>query len=97
MIANLKTKKIIKIAIIAGEPSGDMLASNLIAGLKEQSTVPIEFMGIGGEKMAEVGFISNYNMDTLSVGGYGLDVILAIPKIYLNCAKAFQISEKRIK
>ena len=72
----------IKIAIIAGEPSGDMLAANLIVSLKKESSIPIEFMGIGGSCMANAGFVTSYNMDTLSIGGYGLDVLLAIPKIY---------------
>jgi len=73
----------LKIAIIAGEPSGDMLAAQLISTLKVQSVEPIEFLGIGGEQMALQGFTSLYPMDTLSIGGYGLDVLSAIPKIYL--------------
>lgn len=73
----------LKIAIIAGEPSGDMQAASLIAALKKQSPTTIQFMGIGGEQMQKEGFVSSYNMDILSVGGYGLDVIAAIPKIYL--------------
>ncbi|MBY0379210.1 MAG: lipid-A-disaccharide synthase [Burkholderiales bacterium] len=72
----------IKIAIIAGEPSGDMLAANLITHLKKQSSTPVEFIGVGGSCMANAGFVSSYNMDILSVGGYGLDVLLAVPKIY---------------
>lgn len=73
----------LKIAIVAGEPSGDMLAARLIAALKVNSSQLIEFMGIGGENMAREGFNSSYNMDILSIGGYGFDVLSAIPKIYL--------------
>ncbi len=83
-------KNCIKIAIIAGEPSGDMLAANLIASLKKTTPIPIEFMGIGGEKMLSQGFNSSYNMDILSIGGYGLDVISAIPKIYCLYRKIVQ-------
>lgn len=71
----------LKIAIIAGEPSGDLLAAGLIANLIEQSNTPIEFFGIGGERMAIHGFKSSYDMSILSIGGYGFDVIRAIPKI----------------
>jgi lipid-A-disaccharide synthase len=74
---------VLKIAIIAGEPSGDMLAASLMAELKAQSMVPIEFIGIGGDKMIEAGLKSSYDMSILSIGGYGFDVIRAIPKIYL--------------
>jgi lipid-A-disaccharide synthase len=72
----------LKIAIIAGEPSGDLLAADLIRLLKTHAREPIEFMGIGGMHMANEGFISFCNMDILSVGGYGLDVLMAIPRIY---------------
>lgn len=71
----------LRVAIIAGEPSGDMLAARLIHDLKSQANEEIEFIGIGGDKMAAEGFTSAYNMEILSVGGYGLDVIKAIPKI----------------
>lgn len=73
----------LKIAIIAGEPSGDMQAASLIAALHAISTEPIHFMGIGGEQMAKTGFVSLYSMDILSVGGYGFDVLVSIPKIYM--------------
>jgi lipid-A-disaccharide synthase len=69
----------LKVAIIAGEPSGDMLAARLIHEL--QSKAQVEFIGIGGELMKLEGFHSSYNMEILSVGGYGLDVLKAIPKI----------------
>jgi len=71
----------IKIAIVAGEPSGDLLAAMLIDQLQKHATSPIEFMGIGGERMAKYGFKSSYDMSILSVGGFGLEVIRAIPKI----------------
>lgn len=80
----------LKIAIIAGEPSGDMLAARLMHALREEATSPIQFMGIGGDNMQNEGFTSSYNMDILSVGGYSIDVFMAIPKI-------LQIRQKIIK
>ena len=71
----------LRIGIIAGEPSGDMLAAKLIHELKAQSPEPIEFIGIGGERMAAEGFHSSHNMDTLTVMGFGLDLLKAVPKI----------------
>ncbi|MBP9742187.1 MAG: lipid-A-disaccharide synthase [Burkholderiales bacterium] len=71
----------LKVAIIAGEPSGDMLAAGLISELKRQYIGEIQFFGIGGDRMAQQGFVSSYNMEILSIGGYGLDVIGAIPKL----------------
>jgi lipid-A-disaccharide synthase len=72
----------IKIAIIAGEPSGDLLASELMDQLSHIIDEDLDFFGIGGDNMQKNGLHSRYNMDILSVGGYGLDVLIAIPKIY---------------
>lgn len=70
----------LKIAMIAGEASGDMLASSLIPALQKQSPEEIEFVGIGGRMMTEVGFQSWHNMETLSVMGY-VEVIKSLPQL----------------
>jgi len=57
-----------QIALVAGESSGDLLASRLLSGLRPQ--LPEARMhGIGGKHMAEYGFVSDYPMETLSVRG----------------------------
>lgn len=54
--------------MVAGETSGDMLAARLLAGLRPQ--LPASHMhGIGGSHMAEHGFVSDFQMDKLSVRG----------------------------
>lgn len=70
----------LKIAMIAGEASGDMLASSLISALKEQYSGNCEFVGIGGRMMQEAGLTSWHKMETLSVMGY-LEVIKSLPAI----------------
>ena len=56
------------IAMVAGEASGDLLASRLLSGLRPQ--LPDARMhGIGGPKMAEYGFVSDWPMEKLSVMG----------------------------
>lgn len=58
----------LRIGILAGEVSGDILGSHLLAALKSQyDTVIVE--GIGGPLMAEHGLQSLYPMDRLSVMG----------------------------
>jgi lipid-A-disaccharide synthase len=58
-----------KIGIVAGEASGDLLASLLIQAIK--TAYPhAEFIGIAGPKMQAVGATSLYAMDKLSVRGY---------------------------
>lgn len=56
------------IAMVAGESSGDLLASRLLSGLRPQ--LPTALMhGIGGPKMAEHGFRSDWQMEKLAVRG----------------------------
>ncbi|GAA4029841.1 lipid-A-disaccharide synthase [Actimicrobium antarcticum] len=54
--------------MVAGESSGDLLASRLLAGLRPQ--LPTSRMhGIGGPHMAEYGFTSDWPIEKLSVRG----------------------------
>ena len=58
----------ITIAMVAGEASGDLLAARLLSGLRPQ--LPDARMhGIGGARMAEYGFVSDWPMEKLSVNG----------------------------
>ena len=59
----------VRIAMVAGEPSGDLLASLLIPALRE-AMPDARFYGIGGPKMASQGFEVVTPMDALSVFGY---------------------------
>jgi lipid-A-disaccharide synthase len=57
-----------KLALVAGEVSGDMLAAKLMAGLKPR--LPgVAFSGIGGPRMLEQGLASDVPMETLTVRG----------------------------
>lgn len=62
-----------KIAIVAGETSGDLLAGNLIEHLKAEHP-EWEFFGIGGPLMRAQGCRCLYSMDEISV--MGLDQLL---------------------
>lgn len=58
-----------KVGIVAGEASGDLLGAHLVNALKNRVS-GIEFVGIGGPKMQAAGVNSLFPMETLAVRGY---------------------------
>jgi lipid-A-disaccharide synthase len=58
----------LSLALVAGEPSGDVLAARLLSGLRPHLP-EARFHGIGGEHMIAQGFESHYPMDKLTVRG----------------------------
>jgi lipid-A-disaccharide synthase len=69
----------VSVAIVAGEVSGDMLAGRLLAGLRPQLP-DARFHGIGGPRMMEQGFVSDIEMERLTVRGL-FEVIPRYPEI----------------
>jgi lipid-A-disaccharide synthase len=61
--------KAVRIAMVAGESSGDHLAGHLIAALRKKLPDAV-FFGIGGPTMEAQGFDAWWPMDKLSVMGY---------------------------
>jgi lipid-A-disaccharide synthase len=57
------------IGIVAGEASGDLLGSHLMAALK-QARPDLKFVGIGGPKMQSAGMEILFPMEKLAVRGY---------------------------
>ncbi len=68
-----------RVAIIAGETSGDILGSRLIASLKALNP-EIQFEGIGGKEMHEQGCDCLYPMEKLAVMGF-TEVIARLPEL----------------
>jgi len=69
------------LACVAGEPSGDMLAASVLAGLKQlPSTSALATRGVGGPKMIAEGFDALWPMETLAVRGY-VEAIKQLPAI----------------
>ncbi|MBP1849954.1 lipid-A-disaccharide synthase [Rhizobium halophytocola] len=76
----MTTTRTLKIAIIAGEVSGDLLGGDLIQSLKSRHDGPIELMGVGGEAMRAQGLEPIFDVSELSVMGFTA-VLKTLPKI----------------
>jgi len=68
-----------KIFVLTGEPSGDKLASKVIANLKS-SNPDIEYLSVGGEYLKALGIKSLYDLNEVTYLGF-TNVLLNIFKI----------------
>ena len=79
--------KKIKVYLIATEPSGDVIGSNLIKSLKKVNKNKVQFFGIGGPKMIKSGLVKSlFSINELSIFG----IFEIIPKIF----KVFSLLKK---
>jgi len=65
----------LKVGVVAGEVSGDLLGGDLIAALKAAHGGPIELIGVGGDALAAQGLASLFDFSELSI--MGLTQVLA--------------------
>lgn len=74
------SKRPLKLAVIAGEVSGDLLGGDLVAALKRRYDGPVELIGVGGEALEAQGLQSLFDYSELSIMGF-TQVIKQLPKL----------------
>lgn len=79
----------LKIYVIAGESSGDLLGAHLMRSLKTKTTRPIQFFGIGGPRMIAEGLTSLFPFYELSMLGF----IEILPYIFNLTARINRTAE----
>ncbi|MGQ0456831.1 MAG: lipid-A-disaccharide synthase [Hyphomicrobium sp.] len=76
------SRALLRVALVAGEHSGDALGARLIAALKQRiGDGAIEFVGVGGDEMAAEGFQSLFPIEDVAVMG-PVAILKGLPRIY---------------
>ena len=70
----------LKVAVIAGEVSGDLLGADLVTALKAAHPGPIELVGVGGEALEAQGLTSLFDFSELSIMGL-TQVLKRLPQL----------------
>ena len=77
-----------RIAMVAGETSGDLLAGLLLDGMKAHWPA-LQSFGIGGPQMASRGFDARWPSEKLAVHGYSMEVLRRLREL-LRIRKALR-------
>lgn len=70
----------LRVAIVAGEESGDQLGAELLASLRAQHEGDLEIAGVGGALMRDQGLTSLFPLSEIAVMGFSA-VFAQLPKI----------------
>ena len=88
----MSEKRRLKIYLVSGEPSGDLLASRLMRAMKADADV--DFFGVGGETMQAEGLDSLFDISDLAVMGL-FEVLPHLPKILGRIRQTLDDIEKQ--
>lgn len=70
----------LRIMIVCGEPSGDLLGAQLMTALRDLTGGHVSFTGMGGAAMQALDFESLYPLDATALMGI-VEIVPAIPRI----------------
>lgn len=73
--------------VIAAEESGDRLGAALIGALRERSSAPLRFSGIGGRQMSNAGVASLFPIEELAILGF-TEIPLRLPMLLARIRQA---------
>ncbi|MCY0094846.1 lipid-A-disaccharide synthase [Hoeflea ulvae] len=73
----------LKLAVVAGEPSGDILGADLVRALAGETGEQPQLVGVGGDKLIAEGLDSLFDYSELSIIGFSA-VIAKLPKLIMR-------------
>ncbi|MDF1607341.1 lipid-A-disaccharide synthase [Hoeflea sp. YIM 152468] len=73
----------LKLAVVAGEPSGDILGAELVRALAVETGRQPTLIGVGGDRLIAEGLTSLFDYSELSIMGFSA-VIANLPKLILR-------------
>ncbi|WP_034854651.1 lipid-A-disaccharide synthase [Sinorhizobium sojae] len=74
------TERRYKLAVIAGEVSGDLLGADLVRALRGRVGGAVDLVGVGGEALEAEGLVSLFDYSELSIMGFS-QVLARLPKL----------------
>tara|TARA_R110002020_G_scaffold266308_2_gene481228 strand:- start:409 stop:1572 length:1164 start_codon:yes stop_codon:yes gene_type:complete len=73
----------LRLAVVAGEPSGDILGAELVRALATATGEQAELVGVGGDRLIAEGLASLFDYSELSIIGFSA-VIAQLPRLILR-------------
>jgi lipid-A-disaccharide synthase len=70
----------LKVAVVAGESSGDLLGADLIAALSARTGQDVSLVGVGGPALAEQGLVSLFDFAEINIMGF-VAVVGNLPRL----------------
>ena len=77
----------LRIAVIAGEESGDLLGADLIEAIKRQTGRNVELLGVGGRNLQTLGLRSLFSADDIAIMGISA-VLRDLPRLLRRIGQA---------
>lgn len=81
------TERPLRIAIVAGEESGDLLGADLVAGLRMTTGRGVELVGVGGPHLQALGLRTLFDPGEISLMGIAA-VLTRLPQLYRRIGQA---------
>lgn len=79
--------------LVAGEASGDERGAGMAAALKRRLRDEVRFVGVGGQRMAEYGVQSPFDISQLSILGF-FDALLAYGRVMRRVADTVALARR---